>query len=156
MKVSISLRSYFMDEFKLELLIEFRLNKEKKLSKELADILDRINIKRKKIFMLDDKKRIYLDKLRKLQENADSVIDIAQFLRHLYIIDKKINKLKGELELIYLEYEAKYNQLIEATKERKLAEKLNEKLLVAKKNKFLKNEQKFLDEIAINRFFYNR
>jgi len=145
-----------MDEFKLELLIEFRLNKEKKLSKELADILDRLNLKRKKIFILDDKKRIYLDKLRKLQENADSVIDIAQFLRHLYIIDKKINKLKGELELIYLEYEAKYNQLIEATKERKLAEKLNEKLLVAKKNKFLKNEQKFLDEIAINRFFYNR
>ena len=74
--------------------------------------------------------------------------------QHISRLDGEIRKLQEEIKQINEEYERKLGQLLEATKQRKLVEKLRQRWMKKQQYEFLRQEQRFLDEIANNRFVH--
>lgn len=143
-----------MNRANIDLILELRSIKEKRLAKELTSLWSRLNIKKEELNSLINKKDWFLNRLRKSQNNIIDINEVSYLSQHVSQINKEIEKTDKEIKQINLEYEKKLNQLIEATKQRKLIEKLKEKWIADQKYEFLRKEQKFLDEIANNRFIY--
>jgi len=69
------------------------------------------------------------------------------------ILERRVKSAKEDLDAINIQYQIKHKQLIEATKERKILEKLKERWQQLKQRSLFRKEQYFLDEVAINGFF---
>ena len=101
-------------------------------------------------FLLDEKKG--KEELRRMEQ---STLDLPQVLsqrRYLLGITRRISGAHQELSRLLLVERQKRDDLIKATKERKVLEKLKERKLVEHEHLLSVEEQKVLDEIANNSF----
>ncbi len=142
-----------MGGFSLEVLLNYRKNKEERLAKELAEIKNQINQKKAKIDMLEEEKKDILHTLRKNQRESNVIWDIVSLFHYMTILERRVKSAKEDLDAINIQYQIKHKQLIEAAKERKILEKLKERWQQLKQRSLFRKEQYFLDEVAINGFF---
>ena len=143
-----------MNKANLDLIIEFRSLREKRLARELVMIWNRLNRKREELNLIKNKKEWLLFSLRDAQKDVLDIYRIELISQHISKLDREIKKLNEEISQIKEEYKKKLDQLLEATKQRKLVEKLRKNWTEKQKYEILRKEQKFFDEIANNRFIY--
>lgn len=128
--------------FRLESLLNYRKSIEEKLQSQLA-------VLREKRFMEEEKLSMIKDTQRSILENFHGKIgDIAylQLLSNEYIYRKEI------LTDLTNKIAETQKKLIEATKSRKILEKLKDKKIKEFKNYLIQQENKLMDEISAVRF----
>lgn len=138
--------------FRLEALRRFRQFQEDELQREFAEIQKR---KEQAIACLR-KYEAQLEKTRnelyQQQSNAAQGSLLGIFPRYLSRMTKKIDMQQKTIEDIEKQCEAKRIVLTEAMQKRKTLEKLEEKELNTYMAELSLEEQKFVNEMAINRF----
>jgi len=142
--------------FNLQSVLEHRKSLEKNFQKELA-VLKRVLLQeRRKIRNLQRGKQSFLRELRERQKKSLSASEILLYVRFIEHLSSEIDKQKRKI----FEVEKKCNQrredLIEATKKRKILEVLKERGFEAYRYQMMKREQDFLNEVGIYRFHSHR
>jgi flagellar FliJ protein len=141
-----------MYKFDLEPVLNHRRYQEEILQKKLAESRIRLTAEQKKLRKLKEKKREYARTLRSLQRQAGTVSDLILYLRYLDRLSKEIDHQKQKTIAAEKDFEQKRNDLIEVLKKRKILEKLKEKAWKTHQQQMLKNERKFMDEVAVKQF----
>ena len=141
-----------MYNFSLEPVLTHRRYLEENIRKEFAGIMD--NLSREKQNLRISKRS--MDKvLHKLELKKEGKINISEILISFGFIEQlstNINEQKKRVAGIKQKSEKKRRDLIKALKKRKILEKLKEKRLKEYCQELAKEEQHFLDEVAISRF----
>ena len=142
-------------KFKLEALRKYRNFQEDALQKELA----RAQRNRDQEI---DRLQLLLEKRSRAEESLKHAQEKSTHGAHMALYDVYIKRMTGEItdqRLRIEEADALCNEkiqlLLEAMQNRKTIDKLKEKDLQAYMENLNQNEQKFLNEIAINQFTRN-
>ncbi|RLB11551.1 MAG: flagellar export protein FliJ [Deltaproteobacteria bacterium] len=143
-----------MNKNSLKLVKDFRSIREKKLAKEVASIYQKLISKEEELNLLLQKRKELIELQRQLQEGEIDLYSLESISIQLLYVETKIESVRSELFEIKKEYEERLNQLIEASKQKKLIEKLIERWEKKQEYEMSKKEQKFFDEISNNRFAY--
>ncbi len=140
-----------MFKFGLEPVLNHRKTVEDNLQRELSVFKTLLKLEKKKLLSF---KRAKMKSWGELQQKQMEGISVSEILLYVGFIERISKNLEKQEETV-LEVETKFVQkredVISAMKDRKTLEKLKEKSLMAYKQKLIKNEQSFLDEVAINR-----
>ncbi len=139
-------------KFKLEALRQYRNFQEDALQKEFAQAQRHRDQEIDQLQTLEDKRSRAEESLKQEQEKSTNG-------PHMALYDTYLNRLTGEISdqrVRVKQAEAVCNQkmqeLLEAMQNRKTIDKLKEKDLQAYMENLNQNEQKFINEIAINQF----
>lgn len=135
-------------KFKLDKVLDIKIQQEDNLKNSLAILLKKINDENKIIDDLTHK----LNYQKQNKTNLSNALEYKNFVQYINFIEEKIKFHTQLLNNLTNEYKKEQLKLIEATKERKSIEKLKEKSY----NEYLSNlnkiEQKTNDEFALYNF----
>ena len=143
-----------MYRFNLEPVLNHRRLVEETLQKDLA---------LSKISLIDETERLItykksriklLEELKQIQKKETTTSDILLYLPYIEQVSKDIERQKKRVLELEKKVEQNLKDLLEATKKKKALQKLKEKSFKAYNQKLLKNEQDFLNEVAVSQ--YNR
>ena len=140
-----------MSKFKLESLLQHRKHIEENYQRELAKTLNELQEEKDTLEQLissRDQIRRKLEKRLIEDINASELLHFNKYLDRLSLDISLQNKRVADVED---KLEQKRLKLTEAVKSRKIMDKLKDKQLAAEFEKNHKNEQNFMNEIAINR-----
>jgi flagellar FliJ protein len=141
-----------MYEFRLQPVLNQRESIEENLKKETAACKARLAEEKKKLHTYKNSKSKLLAELnRKKQENS-TISEILLYVDFAEQVSNDIEKQKRSILGVQEIFNQRREELIEAVKSRKTIEKIKEKELDTYKLKVIKNEQRFLDEVAVYRF----
>jgi len=142
--------------FNLQAVFEYRKSLEKTIQKELS-VLKRVLLQeRRKIRNLQKGKHSLLKELRERQKISLSASEILLYVRFIEQLSNDIDKQKRKIFEVEKKCDQRRDDLIEATKRRKVLEILKERGFEAYKHQMMKREQDFLDEVAIYGFHSHR
>ncbi|MBD3246350.1 MAG: flagellar export protein FliJ [Candidatus Omnitrophica bacterium] len=146
-------------KFRLQKVLELRQQKEETCERELAE-LKRVLIQEEQ-FLVDLKEKSHemrqrLDHLQDGEENAlcmEELVRYADYLDHLQnrIVDQ-IRRVKKTVN----DTDQKRDELVEASKEKKVIEKLKGQQLKRFRDSAAETERKRLDEIGMNNYSHRR
>jgi flagellar FliJ protein len=139
-------------EFKLEALRQYRHFKEEMLQKELAEMQRNRDQEIALLAEMVDKRTRSEQDMIEEQEKHTRGPRMAMYETYLKRLAEDIKNQRKKVEKAEALCSEKMSALLEAVQERKSIEKLKEKGLKAYMDNLNQNEQKFLNEIAINRF----
>jgi flagellar FliJ protein len=139
-------------EFKLEALRRYRHFKEEMLQKELAQMQRHRDREIALLAEMIDKRTMAEQDMIGEQEKRTHGPRMALYETYLNGLTQDIKNQRQRVKEAQALCSEKMNALLKAVQERKSIEKLKEKGLKAYIEKLDRNEQKFLNEIAINRF----
>ncbi len=134
--------------YKFESILRVKENFKKQVMKEVAIIGKRIeeNIEKKEILIKE------LNECKLNRNKSSMKISELQFLEsHVYFLSKKIQFLDHEMERLKLQMKMKQNELLEKTKESKIFQKMKEAKYIAHRMEENQEENKMLDELAIQK-----
>ncbi len=139
-------------KYRLEALLKMKEHFEKEKQKEHALSLQRVQTQENNLSALESEKNQNLIRLKNKLNGSLSVAEMLVYGR--YLIKLKRNSFSGEqmLDALQKQEEGKRSKLLEATKEKKIREKLKEKQheIYIDDLKLLENNEN--DEIAGNSF----
>lgn len=139
-------------KYRLEALLKMKEHFEKEKQKEHALSLQRVQTQENNLSALESEKNQNLIRLKNKLNGSLSVAEMLVYGR--YLIKLKRNSFSGEqmLDALQKQEEGKRSKLLEATKEKKIQEKLKEKQheIYIDDLKLLENNEN--DEIAGNSF----
>ena len=141
-----------MYNFNLEPVLKHRKLVEENLQKELAVLKLSLVNEREKLQTYKESRSKFLVELHRKQEEGTTISDVFLYLPFIEQLSKDIEKQKKNVLELENDVEQKRQDLVEATKKKKTLEKLKDKGLKAYKQEMIKNEQKFLNEVAVNQF----
>lgn len=141
-----------MYNFNLESVLNHRKLIEENLQKELAILRLSLVDEREKLGKYKESRSKFLEELKRKQEEGTTISDVFLYLPFIEQLSKDIEKQKKNVLELENDVEQKRLDLVEATKKKKTLEKLKEKGLKAYKEEITKNEQEFLNEVAVNRY----
>jgi len=145
-----------MPKFKLESLLQHRKYIEEIFQCELADTLQALVEKRKSLErMKADRDRIQNDLHQKLKNGIDAA-EMLHFHEYLNRLALDMTAQKARVAEAEKNLEQKRNELVEAVKNRKIMDKLKDKQLAAEVDRLQKNEQNFMNDVAISRHLRSR
>jgi len=139
--------------FPLQLLLDYREKKEDRLKKELAQIKRRLEKERKNLAQLQLDSMTNMRELKKKHQSEK--VEIALILLYYSYLDKLIYQIKKQSEIVVnisREMEEKRKQVIEASRGKKIIEKLKERKWIEFSHYREKTEQNFIDEMALTKF----
>jgi flagellar FliJ protein len=140
-----------MSKFKLESLLQHRKRIEETYQRQLAEI--RLVLQEEKDVLArlnSNRDRIKLNLEQRLTEDINAA-EMLHFNKYLDRLSLDISLQKKRVAEVEENLENKRLKLTEAVKRRKIMDKLKDKQLAAEFEKIEKNEQNFMNEIAINR-----
>ncbi len=140
--------------FKFETVLRVKEKKEEELKRELMR-LQALRIEQEQLLekIDNEKRRAYGEKAREKQGGID-IMSLVYYEAYLNNLRKKISATEKKIKELEKKADDKRVEVIEASKEKKIFEKLKEKHFSEFKKMVVSNEQKQLDEIAVNK--YNR
>ena len=141
-----------MYNFNLESVLNHRKLIGENLQKELAILRLSLLDEREKLGKYKESRSKFLEELKRKQEEGTTISDVFLYLPFIEQLSKDIEKQKKNVLELENDVEQKRLDLVEATKKKKTLEKLKEKGLKAYKEEITKNEQEFLNEVAVNRY----
>ena len=145
-----------MYQFNLESLLNRRRYQEEILQKELASLKSRLADEKDNLRVLKKKKRKYLRQLQQKQQTGRPVSEIKLYLHFVDHLSKEMEAQNRRILKVEKSFNLKRQELINTMKKRKTLDKLKEKGLQAHRQKLLKNERDFMDEVAANQFILKR
>jgi len=141
-----------MYKFNLEPLLNHRRYQEELLQKEFADSRKRLTEAQRKLRLLKDKRRQCSRTLQRLQKKNGTVSNFILYLRYLDRLSKELDRHKQSVVTAEKQFNRKRNDLLQIMQKRKMLEKLKEREWKAYQQKMLKDDRKFMDEVAANHF----
>jgi flagellar protein FliJ len=143
-----------MYRFNLEPVLNHRRLAEETLQKELA--ISKISLidETEKLITYKKSRIKLLEELKKIQKKETTTSDILLYLPYIEQVSKDIERQRKKVLELEKKVEQNLKDLLEATRKKKALQKLKEKSFKAYNQKLLKNEQDFLNEVAVSQ--YNR
>lgn len=137
-------------QFKFETVLKVKESIEEKLKKELLK-LHKLQYEQYQILekIKEEKKQISHDITKQLNTDIQSLIFFEQYLN---LLRKQIDETMKKIQDLQKQIDTKRDEYINASKEKKTFERLKENYLNEYNKLIISNEQKILDEIAINKF----
>ena len=142
-------------KFKLEALRRYRSFQEDVLQKELAHAQRNRDREIDRLRSLMDKRTLAENDLKRRQERSTNGPRMALFDTYIQRLTGEIAEQRVRVKQADAVCNEKMQALLEAMQNRKTIDRLKEKDLQAYMEKLSRNEQKFLNEIAINQFTRN-
>lgn len=136
-----------MFNFKLEKVLDYRENIEKKNKEEFSQKLAIYNREKEEVEKLTLKKQIIQSK--EYTKNLKTANDLRIYQRYLIYIEKSIEEKMMDLEEAEKELEKSRLNLIKSTKDKKIIEILKENAFEDYLSEENRIEQKNLDDIAL-------
>jgi flagellar FliJ protein len=143
-----------MYRFNLEPVLNHRRLAEETLQKELA--ISKISLidETEKLITYKKSRIKLLEELKQIQKKETTTSDILLYLPYIEQVSKDIERQRKKVLELEKKVEQNLKDLLEATRKKKALQKLKEKSFKAYNQKLLKNEQDFLNEVAVSQ--YNR
>lgn len=140
--------------FKFETVLRVKEKKEEELKRALMR-LQALRIEQEQLLekIDNEKRRVYGAKAAEKQGGVD-IMSLVNYEAYLNNLRRKISAAEKKIKELEKKADDKRVEVIEASKEKKIFEKLKEKHFSEFKKTIVSNEQKQLDEIAVNK--YNR
>jgi flagellar FliJ protein len=133
-------------------LLKHRRYQEEILQKELTQFRNRLTAEQNKLQHLKEKRREYSFRLQQRQKVNGTVSDLILYLQYLDRLSTELDYQRQQVIVAEKDFKKKRNDLIEIMKKRKVLEKLKENRSKAYLQQMLKNERKFMDEVAAKQF----
>ena len=141
-----------MFKFNLQSLLNHRRYQEEILQKELAQSRNRLVAEQNKLRQLKEKMREYSQRLQQRQRKSGTASDLILYLQYLDRLSQELKHQNRQVIAAEKDFKNRRHDLIEIMKKRKILEKLKEKRSKSYHQQMLKNERKFMDEVAANQF----
>ena len=141
-----------MHKFTLQPLLNHRKFVEEILQKEFSLFKKLLIDEKKKLMTCEKARNRFLIELQQKQKESITASENLLHFNFLVRLTEDIDKQRDTVLDIEKKFDRKRDDLIEAMKNKKMLEKLKEKHFKACDYKLMKNEQDFLNEVAINMF----
>lgn len=140
-------------KFKLQSILEYKKKVEEEEIRKLAELKVLQKREQEKLEFL---KMTKVEEMRTLTEkSAQGVLNVSEiqmYHAHIKKLDKEITEQEIRLQQIAIEVEEQRQRLLEASKEKKIYEKLKEKHKATFLAAIEEEERKFIDELATMRY----
>lgn len=139
-------------KFRFETVLKVKEKKEEQLKREFMQLIA-LKIRQENLLMEIEKERQEKAKEKFNEKQIGTDIQTLIFYeQYTNLLRKQIEETEKRIKELQKEADIKREELIEATKQRKIFERLKQSDFNEFKNLVLKNEQQLLDEIAVNKF----
>ncbi len=135
-------------KFRYEKILDIRIDKENEIKSEMASINSEIKKKEDEINKTKSYLKNFLDETNKSMESGINVLDLKKANESREYLQNKISKLMNELEELNKIKEEKHKEYIEASKERKVMEKIKQKDIDIHNELINLEESKMVDQIV--------
>ncbi|WDC83936.1 flagellar export protein FliJ [Caloramator sp. mosi_1] len=136
-------------KFRLEKLLDLKIKAEDSLKVQMSECLNKIKAKKEQIQIIKDK--ITFSKNNTF--NSCYSYDLKNYISYINLLESKLIEEQNKLNILEQELENIKEQLMNATKERKVLENLKEKSYDEFLFEIRKSENKVIDEMAIINYF---
>lgn len=140
--------------FPLQFLLDYRKRREDKLKKELAGVIEEENQEKMILTRLRKKMALCQEELYSKESNGMELAMVLLYYSYMEKLIAQISEQKRKIEKIARKREKIREELLKASQEKKLMEKIREKRwarFIYLKGKL---EQQLIDESAISRFHH--
>lgn len=139
-------------KFKLETVLNVKERKEEQLKHELMQI-QALKIREEQLLSEVKEKRAYIS-MEKSDENkkGTDIQNLVNFEQYLGVLLKKIDDTQNSIKVLEKKADIKRVEVVEASRQKKVFEKLKEKQFGEFQKVVIQNEQKVLDEMAVSKF----
>ena len=141
-----------MYRFNLEPVLNHRRLVEETLQKDLALLKISLIDENKRLITYEESRGKLLEELQTIQKEGTTTSDILLCLPYIEQVSKDIERQKKKVLELEKKVEQNLKNLLEATKKKKALQKLKEKAFKTYNQKLIKNEQDFLNEVAVSQF----
>ncbi len=141
-----------MFKFKLQSILEYRVNIEEKILNEFSDLKRDLEEKRAVLKALVTERESLMNDLRNMQSVTMRVDDIAALVAYVENIRMKEKEQKNILHQAKEKVEKKRQELMEAVRNRKVMENLRDKHAAEYQKNLNELEQKNSDEMSMLKF----
>ncbi len=138
--------------FNLEPVLNHRRLVEETLQKDLAILKISLIDENERLITYEESRVKLLEELQQIQKEGTTTSDILLYLPFIEQVSKDIERQKKRVLELENKVEQNRKDLLEATKKKKSLQKLKEKAFKTYNQKLIKNEQDFLNEVAISQF----
>ena len=141
-----------MYRFNLQVLLDYRKRIEEGLQLECSQIQKELESQRQELLSCQQEKVRYEEELAEKESREVNLQESVLYRDYLRGMRKKIEELRNRVATKKVELDKKQGQLLAATKNRKVLEKVKEKHAKAFMHELEKRERTFVDEVGIRRY----
>jgi flagellar FliJ protein len=162
-----------MFHFRLEPVLNYRKTIEDNLLKELSELKRQLSLEENKLKAMEDERDSHIEELGRVQRGGNknppsppflkggqggllNIEDVKLYFSYLDGLEVRINNQRQVMTKCQESVDRKLTEVIGAMKNRKIMEVIKERGLAQYKREVNQKEQRFLDEIAVNRFVRER
>ncbi|NLC68647.1 MAG: flagellar export protein FliJ [Clostridiaceae bacterium] len=139
-------------KFKLETLLNIKIQEEDLKRIELAAEIERLNREIAKMDLLVREKNEKIDDYKRLLNLSITASKIKEYNYYILKLNQKIEEQGLYIKIVEENVDKIRSELIEISRERKILEKLRAKKLDAYRKELAREEQKVIDEIVSYRY----
>ena len=150
----INLGAFTLFKSRFETVLKHREWVEDKVQRELADIKHSLNKEKGTLVSYNQSLENSLKELHQKQTEGALTSELSLYFPFFNRLASLIQKKKKTIEDMSLKLNSKLEELVDASKQKKIIKKIKEKERKDFLIKKIKQEQRFMDEIGINK--YNR
>lgn len=139
-------------KFRFETVLKVKEKKEEQLKREFMQLIA-LKIRQENLLkeIEKEKQKMAKEKFNEKQSGTD-IQTLIYYEEYCNLLRKEISLTEKKIKELQEKADIKREELIEASKQKKIFEKLKQSDFNEFKALLLKNEQQILDEIAINKF----
>lgn len=141
-----------MYRFNLQVLLDYRKRIEEGFQIELSLIQRELENARQALLSSQQEKTHYEEELAEREAREVNLQESILYRDYLRGIRKKIQEQRDRVATIKIEFDKKQEELLAATKNRKVLEKVKEKHAKEFMEELQKQERAFVDEVGIRRY----
>lgn len=141
-----------MYRFNLQVLLDYRKRIEEGFQIELSLIQKELENARQALLSSQQEKTHYEEELAEREAREVNLQESILYRDYLRGIRKKIQEQRDRVATIKMEFDKKQEELLAATKNRKVLEKVKEKHAKEFMEELQKQERAFVDEVGIRRY----
>ncbi len=138
--------------FSLESVLGYRKSVEDDVKRDLSALGKILTDTEEILVSLQDEYGRSVKGLELMQKGSVSPKELEMYLNFQKNLKEKIKSQEEQLKKVKIDWESKRDELVDASKEKKVLEVLKEKKAEEYRYDFAKNDQKEMDEVASNRF----
>ncbi len=138
--------------FKLQSVLEYRINMEEKILNEFSEKKRELDMERTRMKFLVKQRATLIAELRTMQDKSLPADDFAIYISYVKQVRENEKKQKIVIHQVKEQLESKRKELVEAVKQRKIMEKLKQQHMEEYNNNLRNLEQKASDEMSVLKF----
>lgn len=138
--------------FSLESVLRYRKSIEDDVKRDLSALGKILTDTEEILVSLQDEHGRSVKELELMQNGGISLTELEMYRNFQKNLKEKIQSQKEQLKKVKIDWENKMDELVDASKEKRVLEVLKEKKAEAYRYDFAKSDQKEMDEVASNRF----